>query len=110
MNDQMILNPWLPDFLQDGLQYTLWLEMLQYLLFIVLAIAVFTLVCALVDLVLLLREEGRKTQPLSILVMKAVMRWLDTHVTHLPLWRAVTARIHAASNVLHHARHLRFPH
>lgn len=110
MDEQMVLNPWLPEFLQDELRYTLWLEVLQYLLLIVLAIAVFTMVCALLDLVLLLRQEYQKTQPLGIAVLKTMTRWLDTHVTHLTLWWAVVAGTHTAGSALQRARHLRFPH
>lgn len=103
MDEQMALNPWLPEFLQQGLQYAVWLEVLQYLLLIVLAIAVFTLVCAFLDLVLLLRQEYQKTQPLGLSVVKSLTRWLDTHVTHLTVWRAVVTGVE-------HVRHLRFPH
>ncbi len=103
MDEQMALNPWLPEILQDGLRYTLWLEVLQYLLLIVLAIAVVTMVCALLDLILLLRQEYQKTQPLGTSVLKTMTRWLDTHITHLPLWQAGVAGV---ENV----RHLRFPH
>ncbi len=110
MDDQMTINPWLPDFLQQGLRYAMWLEMLQYVLLIVLGMAVLTMVCALLDLVLLFRQECQQTQPLSISVLKIMTRWLDTHITHGPLWRAVVAGTHSAGNALQHVRHWRFPH
>lgn len=110
MDEQMITNPWLPEFLQNAPQYALWLEVLQYLLLIVLAIALFTMTCALLDLILLLRQERQNTQPLSVSLMKSLTRWLDTHITQLPLWRALTAGMHTVSQAREQARHLRFPH
>lgn len=110
MDEQMLRNPWLPDFIKDGQQYAMWVEMLQYLLLLVLAIAVFTLVVAFIDLLLLLRQESKKTQPLTLALLKAMVRWFDTRVTNLAVWRAFAAMIHTASAALHHARHVRFPH
>lgn len=110
MDEQMAINPWLPDFLQNASEYALWMEVLQYLLLIVLTIAVFTMACALFDLILLLRQERLKTQPLGIALLKSMTRWLDLHVLHGSAWRATAAGIHATATRLQHARPPRFPH
>jgi hypothetical protein len=71
---------------------------------------VLTLASALIDLILLLRQESQKTQPLSVALLKSMTRWFDEQVANLPGWQAFRSMIHTASDALHQARHLRFPH
>ncbi|MBS1807986.1 MAG: hypothetical protein JST84_07325 [Acidobacteria bacterium] len=99
MDEQMIRNPWLPDFIKDGQQYAMWVDLLQYLLVMVLALAVFTLACTFIDFILLLRQERKQTQPLSLGLFKAMTRWFDRHVTDLPVWQAFTSMIHVTTKV-----------
>ncbi|HEX4945128.1 MAG TPA: hypothetical protein VFZ34_00510 [Blastocatellia bacterium] len=61
--DDSIVNSLLPQFLQTWLQNAVWLEMLQNAMIILLIVVGFSLLYALLDLILLCRQEYKETPP-----------------------------------------------